>query len=443
MTRPASPHPRGWTHDALHRTAPPGGFPAPAGMDPRSRRGRRRTSRLPRTRGDGPGAPRVMDDDAQASPHPRGWTRTGRCRPRPKPGFPAPAGMDPTRDSSRLTDWRLPRTRGDGPVVDVPGAGLIVASPHPRGWTPRRRRDARRPDGFPAPAGMDPYRCGRRAASARLPRTRGDGPPGYRIVLTIGTASPHPRGWTGEGVSCRRVASGFPAPAGMDPWRTSGCSTSGGLPRTRGDGPPWAWGDVSVFEASPHPRGWTRRRAGDRVGPAGFPAPAGMDPAARHSPPRCARLPRTRGDGPSLLFGVPQVAPASPHPRGWTRDGAGPAHHRGGFPAPAGMDPSVEAQRRSASGLPRTRGDGPCCPTRFPAARQASPHPRGWTRAEMSTDPSRCGFPAPAGMDPDHATREFHRLRLPRTRGDGPVGECRGEDALTASPHPRGWTRRS
>ena len=49
------------------------------------------------------------------------------------------------------------------------------------------------------------------------------------------------------------------------------------------------------------------------------PAHAGMDPTSPSRPPPSGGLPRTRGDGPPLIIAKAPDAPAPPHTRGWTR----------------------------------------------------------------------------------------------------------------------------
>ena len=93
------------------------------------------TMRLPRTRGDGPYYAAYEQAVREASPHTRGWThgivgtRVGRG------GFPAHAGMDPLMVAMGRSPMGLPRTRGDGPGDYYPGRYVKVASPHTRGWT--------------------------------------------------------------------------------------------------------------------------------------------------------------------------------------------------------------------------------------------------------------------------------------------------------------------
>ena len=109
------------------------------------------------------------------SPHPRGWTLVVVLSVDRDRGFPAPAGMDPPVPTSRRVDRWIPRTRGDGPVEDALPAGFYMDSPHPRGWTREGVARTEGGVGFPAPAGMD------------------RGP-----------------------AAARRAGGGFPAPAGMD-----------------------------------------------------------------------------------------------------------------------------------------------------------------------------------------------------------------------------------
>ena len=237
----ASPHTRGWTPipGVIRVTAR--GFPAHAGMDRSGGVRARRGGRLPRTRGDGPRPCSVRREDPAASPHTRGWTRGDRRRPQQVRGFPAHAGMDlPAADANRYLRG-LPRTRGDGPDGTRNTLTLRAASPHTRGWTPRQHPGRGRDDGFPAHAGMDPTRAAPVPRPGRLPRTRGDGPSASVLDWMAKLASPHTRGWT---LALQRDyfgRCGFPAHAGMDPTRWSPAAPARWLPRTRGDGPSWRW----------------------------------------------------------------------------------------------------------------------------------------------------------------------------------------------------------
>ena len=277
--------------------------------------------RIPRTRGDGPSSIRLRELSRPDSPHPRGWTRRRAGPPAPTRGFPAPAGMDPPTCRAADADVRIPRTRGDGPQPIRRGGGIARDSPHPRGWTRDRRIPVVGVVGFPAPAGMDPAMSRCTSASCRIPRTRGDGPSAVSAARRRKSDSPHPRGWTRAWTRMDALNAGFPAPAGMDRGRRRPARGSPRIPRTRGDGPRSDSARARFLSDSPHPRGWTFCRhvppepawAGD-----GFPAPAGMDPRSMRAPARCSRIPRTRGDGPSSIRLCKLSRPDSPHPRGWT-----------------------------------------------------------------------------------------------------------------------------
>ena len=253
----ASPHTRGWTRGRRRGDADRRGFPAHAGMDPGPSSWGRALRRLPRTRGDGPCSCHATRSGSAASPHTRGWTPRRTTRFLSPGGFPAHAGMDlRSRPFRRHSRW-LPRTRGDGPASGRSRAARPSASPHTRGWTAPTRRRAVSRIGFPAHAGMDPWSRWCSAARAGLPRTRGDGPARRVMRPPRAAASPHTRGWT-HGHAGQRVArNGFPAHAGMDPWSRSGKRAPTRLPRTRGDGPCLSVNTWSAPTASPHTRGWT------------------------------------------------------------------------------------------------------------------------------------------------------------------------------------------
>ena len=365
---------------------------------------------------------------------PRPATRRGR-------GFPAHAGMDPWRRRWRGRAGRLPRPRGDGPLIR---AGLIMdgeASPPTRGWTLDVEPVVDVRVGFPAHAGMDRSAGTPRRARPRLPRPRGDGPRSAWSMPGLPAASPPTRGWTRQLPDHRPHAAGFPAHAGMDPTSTAPATPSTWLPRPRGDGPPLTSIRRMPSTASPPTRGWTRvgPRRGRLLG--GFPAHAGMDPLPSRFPRHRLRLPRPRGDGPSWLNAQARAGKASPPTRGWTSPTSGDDGAGGGFPAHAGMDPSPRPTRGARTGLPRPRGDGPERLRSQLAEMEASPPTRGWTPHPQSTGrtsegfpPTRGrtqldggktqavdGFPAHTGMDRSHFPCRPLRAGLPRPRGDGPA----------------------
>ena len=192
----AAPHQRGWTPGGHAGIGVLLGCPAPAGMDPNDVTFESINTGLPRTSGDGPTTAVAPRAPARAAPHQRGWTLKRECLRSPSVGCPAPAGMDPRHTARQRSGPRLPRTSGDGPVVDRAMGLGCAAAPHQRGWTPSPTLSIRWPAGCPAPAGMDPIPDSARLQRRGLPRTSGDGP--YLALLTKlkSQAAPHQRGWT-------------------------------------------------------------------------------------------------------------------------------------------------------------------------------------------------------------------------------------------------------
>ena len=436
-----SPHTRGWTRGRAVLHGRTQGFPAHAGMDPASSRTRAWSVWFPRTRGDGPSAAPRAAAPTWVSPHTRGWTVDDARGAGRDDGFPAHAGMDPAGSSWPLASRWFPRTRGDGPRRLRQAGQQRQVSPHTRGWTRLPRPGITTLAGFPAHAGMDPWRLRPATSRTRFPRTRGDGPVAVRPFPPAQEVSPHTRGWTRPGRQHRGSRRGFPAHAGMDPVAMRLVAVTTGFPRTRGDGPSMSSACRWTSRVSPHTRGWTRRASRSRSSTMGFPAHAGMDPRALRA--------RSR------------IAAVSPHTRGWTLDHDRGELPGGGFPAHAGMDPRPATRPPCSRRFPRTRGDGPCPPRGHAELGEVSPHTRGWTEAPHHPRPRRRGFPAHAGMDLGRAascpaSRRFPRtrgdgppvqegalylLRVPRTRGDGPVSGAKSAPRPVVSPHTRGWTR--
>ena len=130
-----SPRSRGWTVGDRPPALGGGGFPALAGMDPRPTSDSRWRSRIPRARGDGPAVEGGRAHVGRDSPRSRGWTREADVRTASAPGFPALAGMDP-RSSPRAARGRwIPRARGDGPRSRLVACPSSSDSPRSRGWT--------------------------------------------------------------------------------------------------------------------------------------------------------------------------------------------------------------------------------------------------------------------------------------------------------------------
>ena len=109
--------------------------PARAGMDPQSADHLTITLGFPRTRGDGPTVSGPLDHHAGFPPHARGWTLIIRPGNVAVPVSPARAGMDLLCLEQLAEPSRFPRTRGDGPLLQIRYTSRQEFPPHARGWT--------------------------------------------------------------------------------------------------------------------------------------------------------------------------------------------------------------------------------------------------------------------------------------------------------------------
>ena len=171
-----SPPTRGWTPLERHDAAVQRGFPAHAGMDPCRWLCGSPAGWFPRPRGDGPALELLAMARQTVSPPTRGWTRYERADYLFGTGFPAHAGMDRLSAKGCDPPAGFPRPRGDGPYAELSTCVSASVSPPTRGWTPRHRQSSRLSRGFPAHAGMDPSRTSSGRRPWRFPRPRGDGP---------------------------------------------------------------------------------------------------------------------------------------------------------------------------------------------------------------------------------------------------------------------------
>ena len=193
-------------------------------------------------------------------------------------GFPARAGIDP-RSRGRPPQWLgLPRSRGDRPLVTQTGLNISTASPLARGST-RPAWRARSDDlGFPARAGIDPIPPARSGRPGGLPRSRGDRPDCVVRAYAVAEASPLARGSTQSTRAAAELRAGFPARAGIDRLDRAGSWRCSRLPRSRGDRPHSVHGWQLCDLASPLARGSTSSAQPSTPGGYGFPARAGIDP---------------------------------------------------------------------------------------------------------------------------------------------------------------------
>ena len=199
--------------------------------------------------------------------------------PRRAAGYPACAGIDPHTGYRAPEPAGLPRMRGDRPLDDLIGALGARATPHARGSTLLQRHAPVLDVGYPACAGIDPPASCGPSGSSRLPRMRGDRPVPPSLIPTRMSATPHARGSTSKRSQAVRDAYGYPACAGIDPDHLAAVIFPLRLPRMRGDRPDDGLVCGVVVLATPHARGSTVPSSTNTACPNGYPACAGIDPS--------------------------------------------------------------------------------------------------------------------------------------------------------------------
>ncbi len=147
-----------------------------------------------------------------------------------------------------------------------------------------------------------------------------------------------------------------------------------------------------------------------------------------------------RGDRPLGPTRFREFRRATPHARGSTFCILVDLIRPIGYPACAGIDPSLLFKPCSVQGLPRMRGDRPPARPRVILPFEATPHARGSTADSACYQPLKQGYPACAGIDPSKKQEEKQVSRLPRMRGDRPYGTFGMMRKWWATPHARGST---
>ncbi len=127
--------------------------------------------------------------------------------------------------------------RGDRPPVDYFTKVMPAFTPHARGSTFSRWRSSSTTLVYPACAGIDRNTFLLHIRIYRLPRMRGDRPILLLVTYTILSFTPHARGSTLLAHTSVLFLSVYPACAGIDHTEGFGRTLLEGLPRMRGDRP--------------------------------------------------------------------------------------------------------------------------------------------------------------------------------------------------------------
>jgi len=211
------PHTRGSTLDGGFDNARLHVSPAHAGIDLTLLRVFRKWHGLPRTRGDRPHSRCSFFTAGASPPHTRGSTLTVSVMSPVAAVSPAHAGIDPSSCAASPSAMRLPRTRGDRPMLSSSGQSGGGSPPHTRGSTRLGADRCRHRGVSPAHAGIDPRARRSLRAHLSLPRTRGDRPTLILISAAAAGSPPHTRGSTSAGQRWINPLTVSPAHAGIDP----------------------------------------------------------------------------------------------------------------------------------------------------------------------------------------------------------------------------------
>ena len=188
-------------------------------------------------RGDRPELRLIRLFPLQFTPHARGSTHVTFSFFTSIPVYPACAGIDPPVSAPASAAARLPRMRGDRPVVCQSILAEQPFTPHARGSTLEALRIIRLSRVYPACAGIDLSSLRHRSGMSCLPRMRGDRPHFRLWKILPSLFTPHARGSTFDCRISSRVSNVYPACAGIDPTDGEGFGFVTRLPRMRGDRP--------------------------------------------------------------------------------------------------------------------------------------------------------------------------------------------------------------
>ena len=188
----------------------------------------------------------------------------------------------------------------------------------------------------------------------------------------------------------------------------------------RGDVPSSSRNGSNVCSFSPRARGCSALVVTNDVAEEVFPACAGMFPPTLQLSWHRACFPRVRGDVPQTRAPNATPNPFSPRARGCSGAGFASVPSRCVFPACAGMFLELAKWSRPRNCFPRVRGDVPIRNARRDIDTKFSPRARGCSSFLQAFNPAVPVFPACAGMFPKPFRDGQRDLGFPRVRGDVP-----------------------
>ena len=171
---------------------------------------------------------------------------------------------------------------------------------------------------------------------------------------------------------------------------------------------------------TPHARGSTQVGWEFQVWNGVYPACAGIDLVRIRSIVVTLSLPRMRGDRPQTQFDILELEPFTPHARGSTPKRSCTEMTGRVYPACAGIDPTGQRLSPILPRLPRMRGDRPVGRLLELFFQWFTPHARGSTLRPAPPCSRNSVYPACAGIDLLPALVSPSFLCLPRMRGDRP-----------------------
>ena len=172
----------------------------------------------PHARGDGPADERRSSISTTRSPRAWGWTARAPCARAPALEIPTRVGMDRRSARASRSTSRDPHARGDGPKDRLAELLYEGRSPRAWGWTDGDRRAGGGRHEIPTRVGMDRRRSSSRRRRSGDPHARGDGPTGPLYITRAHVRSPRAWGWTVQTQQADQWVTKIPTRVGMDRW---------------------------------------------------------------------------------------------------------------------------------------------------------------------------------------------------------------------------------